>query len=299
MDKYSERSTVARTPFLKTFFGKNRDGKYRPTIRFYRFFVIILMHLLFILSYRIDLQILEGSISASRLFGLHLADAFITIEAIVASHQIPTNLIIGSLTILMFYTLFGGRAFCSWVCPYNLLGEIGERINALLIRRRIIKKREFNPKFRYFFLAVFIAATFISGYLIFEMFNVVGIFSRFLIYGYSVAFSFVIIVLMIEIFFSRRAWCRYICPLGTTYELICGHTNAIKISWDKESCDHCNVCIDACIVPHVLRVTKDKHKDDENGQFLVTGADCTLCGRCIDVCHHDSLKFENRLKKLL
>ena len=26
---------------------------------------------------------------------------------------------------------------------------------------------------------------------------------------------------------------------------------------------------------------------------------CTMCGRCIDVCHQDALNYENRLKKLL
>ncbi|MCK4974397.1 MAG: 4Fe-4S binding protein, partial [Sulfurimonas sp.] len=31
----------------------------------------------------------------------------------------------------------------------------------------------------------------------------------------------------------------------------------------------------------------------------VTGADCTLCGRCVDVCHVDALSFEFRLKNLV
>lgn len=299
MNKYNERSTVAKVPFLKTFLGKNQNGKFSPTIRFWRYFTIVLVHLLFILSFRADIQILEGDISASRAFGLHLADAFITIEVMAATHQIPINLLIGSITILIFYALFGGRAFCAWVCPYAFLGEIGERINAVLVRKKIIKKREFNPKFRYVFLGIFIVITFISEFLIFEIFNVVGIFSRFLIYGYSTAFVMVIAIFLVEIFYSRRAWCRYICPLGTTYEVLCGHTNAFKISWDKATCDHCNVCIDACIVPHVLKATKEKNKNGEDKKYTVTGADCTLCGRCIDVCHNDSLGIENRLKNLL
>ena len=78
--------------------------------------------------------------------------------------------------------MFGGRAFCSWVCPYSILGEIGEKINANFVHKKIIKQREFNKKFRYLFFIIFITLTFISGYMVFEIFNVVGILSRIIIY---------------------------------------------------------------------------------------------------------------------
>ena len=299
MDKYTSKSFVYKIPFLDTFFGKNKNKKIYPTIRFYRFFIIILIHVLFIFSFKMDIQIIEGDISSSRIFGLHLADAFITFEVFLASHKLPVNLAIGAFTILGFYFLFGGRAFCSWVCPYSILGEIGEKINANFVHKKIIKQREFNKKFRYLFFIIFITLTFISGYMVFEIFNVVGILSRIIIYGYFNAFFIVLGIFLIEIFFSRRSWCRYICPIGTTYELICGHTNIFKISWNKKTCDNCNVCIDVCIVPHVLKNTKQKAKNEIAEIFTILGADCTLCGRCIDVCHNDSLKFENRLKKFL
>jgi ferredoxin-type protein NapH len=54
----------------------------------------------------------------------------------------------------------------------------------------------------------------------------------------------------------------------------------------------------------VLEITKMK-KDEvsnlklENGKFSIASGDCTLCGRCVDVCHQDALAYENRLKKLL
>ena len=34
-------------------------------------------------------------------------------------------------------------------------------------------------------------------------------------------------------------------------------------------------------------------------KFSIISGDCTMCGRCIDVCHQDALNYENRLKKLL
>jgi ferredoxin-type protein NapH len=52
-----------------------------------------------------------------------------------------------------------------------------------------------------------------------------------------------------------------------------------------------------------LEITKAKYKkqiyEKEIKTAYITGADCTLCGRCIDVCHEDALKFDFRLKSLV
>ncbi|MGP1450463.1 MAG: NapH/MauN family ferredoxin-type protein [Wolinella sp.] len=298
MDKYTTRTTLSSVGFFDTFISTTRTGKKYPSLRAWRFIVVIGVHLLFLLSYYVDIQIVEGSISGSRLFGFHLADPFITLEVIGAYRELPINLLIGALTIGGFYLLFGGRAFCSWVCPYGIIGEIGEKIHQTLISKRIIKEHTFNRAWRYLFWIFFISLSYFGGFLVFELFNVVGILSRFIIYGWSVAISWVVAVLLIEIFFSKRAWCRYVCPLGTTYTII-GGVSAIKVAWSKDRCDHCGACITVCIVPHVLEMTKKKNEASAADWHSINSGDCTLCGRCIDVCHSDALGFQNRLKKLL
>lgn len=298
MDKYKTHQTIQNTPFLSSFISTNKKGQKRPSIRFYRYLSMVFIHLLFIISFWIDIQILEGNISASRLFGFHLSDPFLNMEVGLAREEIHINLLIGAISIGVFYALFAGRAFCSWVCPYNFFGEIAERLNGLLIKKKLIKQRIFNYNARYIFWVTFLLLSVFSGYLVFEVFNVVGILSRFLIYGYSLAIWWVLAVFLIEIFYSRRFWCRYICPIGTTYSLI-SKFRAIKISWNKEKCDHCGVCMDVCIHPKVLEITKDKNKNKDGIKFSVISGDCTLCGRCIDVCHSDALDFENRIKKIL
>ena len=299
MDKYNVRATIRNVSFLSTLITTTKDGKKRPSIRFWRIFTIVLVHLLFVLSYRVDVQILEGDISASRILGFHLADVFMSLQVFLATHEIHVNLLIGSLSILVFYIIFGGRGFCSWVCPYSLISEIAEKIHENLRAKKIVKPRVFDTKWRYIFTILFLALSFASSSLVFEIFNVVGIFSRFIIYGYFHAIWLVVAMLVVEIFFSRRAWCRYVCPVGATYSLL-AKPNAIKVSWDKEKCDHCLVCTDVCLVPHVLFMTKKGAKtDDSKKLFRIAGADCTLCGRCIDVCHQDALKFDNGFKKLI
>ena len=297
MNVYKIRANNANVNFLSTFIRTDKNGKKRPSMRFYRYCTMILVHLLFLLSFVIDLQILEGDITGSRLLGFHLADPFISSEIILARGEFPINLLIGALSILTFYVLFAGRAFCSFVCPYNFFSEYAEHLNALLVKKKIIKERKFDTRVRYVFFLAFLLLSFFSGYLIFEIFNVVGIISRFIIYGYSTAIWWVVFVFLLEIFFARKFWCVYICPIGTLYSLI-ARFRAIKISWDKQKCDDCGVCMEVCMVSKVLKITKD-NKDETKFKFNVISGDCTLCGRCKDVCHKDALSYENMLTKLL
>lgn len=297
MNKYEQRCTIKNVRLRDTFWGVDKNGKRVPTLRLYRWLSIIGIHVLFVLSYRIDIQILEGTLSGSRLFGFHLIDPFVTLQVFLAHHAVATNLIIGTAIIVVGYLLIGGRAYCSWVCPYGLMGEIGEKINRALVGRKIIKERIFDPRVKYLFWMLFSILALTSGYLVFESLNVVGILSRALIYGWSAAVSFVAVVFLIEVFYSQRGWCRYVCPVGTTYAFI-GWPSAEKIEWD-DSCDHCGVCIDVCLVPHVLEISKKNADTEGKSRIYVESGDCTLCGRCVDVCHHDALNFKNKLQKIV
>jgi len=301
MDKYNARTTIKNTTFLDTFFVKNKEGKNRLSYRAKRWVLIIAIHLTFFLSFAIDVQVLEGTLNGSRFLGFHLIDVFSTMEVYLATYHLSINMIIGAVTILIVYLLVGGRTYCAWVCPYGLLSEIAEKFHNTLVNKKIIKSREFNHNVRYVFWAIFLILSFTSGYLVFETMNVVGILSRFIAYGWSIALVWVLAILAVETFYSRRAWCRYICPIGTTYGMM-GPISATRIQWN-DNCDHCMVCHDVCFENQVLDLTKAKHakENEEKGitHKYVSGADCTLCGRCVDVCHEDALSFNFRLKDLV
>ncbi|WP_345992221.1 NapH/MauN family ferredoxin-type protein [Sulfurimonas sp. HSL-1716] len=301
MDKYNSRETIRRTTFWSTFFSTTKDGKKVFSYRMKRWIVVIAIHLLFFLSFAIDIQTLEGTLNGSRFLGFHLIDIFTTLEMFFAEHNLHINIIIGVSTITVFYLLVGGRTYCAWVCPYGLLSEIGEKIHDNLVAKKIIKNRTFDHRIRHFFWAIFLILSFTSGYLVFETFNVVGILSRAIVYGWSLALIWVVIVFAFEVFFSRRAWCTYICPIGTTYGYI-GKASALRVEWN-DNCDHCMVCHDVCFENQVLEITKAKYdkQREEKGitREYITGADCTLCGRCIDICHVDALEFGFRLKNLV
>ena len=303
MDRYhSSIRDIVNAPLLSTLYYKNKNGKTRLTIRAWRWLSVIMINLLFFLSFRIDIQMLEGTLNGSRLFGFHLIDPFTALEIFAAEHHFHINVIIGSLTLIAFYFLVGGKAYCSWVCPYGMLSEIGERIHQILIRKKIIKEHKFNHNVRFVFWVIFLVAAALDGYLVFEVINPIGYFSRFITYGWSLGAVWVLVVLSIEIFYSRRAWCTYICPVGTTYNML-GWIGMTKVKWDMNKCDHCGACLNACFEDHVLEFIKpkyDKKRSEKKIETqLVVNGDCTLCGRCMDVCHTDAYSYEFRLKDLV
>ncbi len=303
MDRYNASvKELINAPFLSTFVYKNKKGKTRFTIRAWRWLSIIVINVAFFLSFYIDIQFLEGTMNGSRLLGFHMIDPFTSLEIFVAEHRLPINVLIGSATLILFYFFAGGKAYCSWVCPYGLLSEIGERIHQKLVRKKIIKSRKHNPNIRFLFWAIFLIAAAVDGFLVFEVINPIGIMSRAITYGWSLALIWVVIILLIEIFYSRRAWCKYVCPVGTTYNLV-GWVSLTKVQWDMDKCDHCGACLDACFEDHVLEFIKPKHDKERakkgiSKQVVVNG-DCTLCGRCFDVCHTDAYNYDFRLKDLV
>ncbi len=234
--------------------------------------------------------------------GFHLIDPFTALEIFAADHSMDVNIIIGSLTLVTFYFLVGGKAYCSWVCPYGFLSEIGEYIHLRLVAKKIIKERKFDPRIRFYFWVLFLVAAGIDGFLVFEVFNPIGALSRFITYGWSLALVWVLVALLFEIFFSRRGWCKYVCPVGTTYNML-GWISLTRLKWDMDKCDHCSACLAVCPEDHVLEFIKPKHDKERmeknKKQEYIKNGDCILCGRCVDVCHTNAYKLDFRLKDLV
>jgi ferredoxin-type protein NapH len=133
MDRYnSPIREIIRAPFWSTFFYRTKSGGTRPTWRFWRWLSVIVINVAFFISYHLDVQLLEGTMNGSRLLGFHLIDLFTALETWAATHVIHTNMIIGSVTVAVFYLLVGGKSFCAWACPYGIISEIGEHIHQKL-----------------------------------------------------------------------------------------------------------------------------------------------------------------------
>ena len=264
--------------------------------RKWRWPTIIVINLLFVISYHFDVQLVEGALTASRVLGFHFADLNSALQVTLAFKEVLINLLIGVTTVAILWWLVGGRSFCAWTCPYHLVSEWVEILHLKLVERGWAMDIPLDRRLRSILYVAFAVLTFASGYMVYEWISPTGILSRAIIYGTWISTSFVGVLLLIELFFVRRMWCRYMCPIGLTYSLI-GATSPTVVHYDLEKCLHEGECRKVCLVPHVLEITK---KGRATKAQIDIGADCTRCAMCIEACPTGALSFRIKgLDKLL
>ena len=262
--------------------------RHRHKWRNRRWATLIVVNLLFVVSYYFDVQLVEGALTASRVIGFHMADLNSALQVMLAYKHVVLNLMIGTITVFLLWLLLGGRTFCSWVCPYHLISEWTEKLHLKLVEKKLIKSVSFHRGVRTVFYVIFALLAVVTGYTVFETLSPTGILSRAMIYGPGLALLWVVFLLLFEILVSRRAWCRYVCPIGLTYGLV-GTISPLRVRYNVKDCHHEGDCRKVCLVPHVLDTTIRMRACDVE---VPIGADCTRCGLCVDICPTDSLKFE-------
>ena len=105
---------------------------------------------LFLLGPLAGVWIVKGNLSASVTLGvLPLTDPFVLAQSLAAGHAPALSALIGAAIVIVFYALAGGRAFCAWVCPVNLITD-----GAGWLRRRLDLSggRAPNPRLRHWLL---------------------------------------------------------------------------------------------------------------------------------------------------
>lgn len=233
-------------------------------------------------------KILEGNLSFSKLFSvIPLADPYAVLQMIFAGAIISTDLIIGVLIVLLFYGIIGGRAYCSWVCPVNMITDF-----AAWVRRKTHQKDNLISvikfrKFRYAFLVMMLIASIFVGAAAYEFINPIGIFTRAVAFGVGFGWVWLIIIFLFDAFVLKNGWCGHICPVGAMYSIV-GSKSLIRVKHEKENCTNCGECLNICPENQVLAPVIGKKSD------FIAGIECTNCGRCIEVCNDNALKFSLR-----
>ncbi|MDH5751446.1 MAG: quinol dehydrogenase ferredoxin subunit NapH [Deltaproteobacteria bacterium] len=247
---------------------------------------------LFILGYRFDLgiggrELIQGNLSASRILdALPLADP-LAVSQLLLTGRIPhADVLWGALVVILFYWVLGGRAFCSWVCPVNIIGD-----SASWLRARLDIPPGFTlpRQLRYGLLALALFLSALTGVAAFEWVSPVGIIQRGLIYGMGLGWLAVAGLFLFDLLVLRHGWCGHMCPLGAFYSLV-GRFSLLRIRFQKDTCTSCGKCHRVCPEPQVLALKPLAQK----GRVL--SGNCTNCARCIEVCPEGSLSFAPRWK---
>jgi len=285
LEKSREKLTRAKLDEIE---AAHRATAKRHRWRRRRWITLIVVNMLFVVSYYFDVQLVEGAMTASRVVGFHFADLNSALQVMLAFKHIVLNLLIGTITVLVLWWLLGGRTFCSWACPYHLIAEWAEAIHLKLAAKRWVGDVKFHRGVRTVFYVIFALLAVATGYTVFETISPTGIVSRALIYGPGLAMLWVLALLLFEVFVSRRAWCRYVCPIGMTYGFV-GLFSPLRVQYDVKTCHHEGECRKVCLVPHVLDITIKGRAADTR---VDVAADCTRCGLCVDICPTGSLNFK-------
>lgn len=233
--------------------------------------------------------IVKGNLSSSlTLSVLPLTDPFVLAQVLATRHLPEASALAGAAIVMAFYLAVGGRVFCSWVCPVNVVTDA-----AAWLRRRlgITTGRAPRASLRYWLAGFILIACALSGQAVWESVNPVSLTQRALIFGGTVAWGAAAAVFLFDLLIAPRGWCGHVCPAGAAYSLL-GKASLLRVSARHASrCNDCADCFAVCPEPQVI-VAPLKGKGGAGP--VINDSACTNCARCIDVCSTKVFAFTHR-----
>jgi len=226
---------------------------------------------------------LIGTFYSINIGDLVIADPAMVLQTILLHKQFYLPLIMaGAIPIII--TLLFGRVFCSWMCPQNTLSELVDWIRRKVARKSGSKKGgRKNPKTQYYWFAfgVIVTTVMISGIPLVGYLSAPGIISSSIAdiifigtFGWEILL--IGLILLTEFVFFRRAWCKYLCPVGATLALF-RYKHSMKVHYEASRCT-CGIekslCQEAC---------QFQLNPKRKGIYPY----CHNCGACIDACRQE------------
>lgn len=242
--------------------------------------------LLFLVGPWFGLWIVKGNLNYNLTLGvLPLSDPYLLLQALV-NGQTPERLgLIGVALVILGYLLVGGRAYCSWTCPVNLVTDLA---NWLRTRLGLKGGAHLSRQTRYWILGMTLVVAALTGTIAWEMVNPVSMLHRGLIFGIGFAWAVILAVFLFDLFVMRHGWCGHLCPVGAFYSLI-GKFSLLRVKLPARAA--CNDCMDCFAVCPEQQVIRPALKGINGAAPVILEENCTNCGRCIDVCSKDVFRF--------
>ncbi len=235
--------------------------------------------------------ILKGNIASSSLLDtVPMTDPLLFMQMLASGFfGIASTAVIGAVLVAVFYLLVGGRVYCAWVCPMNVVTDA-----AHWLRRRLgIKSHaQIGRSIRYWMLGMVIVLAIATGTIAYELVNPVSLLYRGLIFGMGVGWAVIVGVFLFDLFVLQHGWCGHVCPMGAVYGAI-GQGSLVRVRADqRERCDNCRECFAVCPEPQVIAPAL---RGKDGSTTVITSGDCTNCGRCIEICPEYVFNFGLRV----
>jgi ferredoxin-type protein NapH len=248
---------------------------------------------LFLLGPLAGIWIIQGNLSSSLLLEtVPMTEPLLMLQMLAAGFIPATTALIGFLVVMGFYVLVGGRVYCAWVCPLNMLTD---GANWLRERLGVRGGARFSRQLRLWLLALVLVLATATGGMAYEMFNPVSIVQRGLIFGVGMSWSLLLALFVFDFLLARHGWCGHLCPMGALYGLI-GRLSLVRVRADRrQDCNDCMDCFAVCPEPQVIKWPLKGA--DRGASPVILAGDCTNCGRCIDVCGKDVFGFGLRFNR--
>jgi ferredoxin-type protein NapH len=231
-------------------------------------------------------NVLWGNLSSARVLNsIPLSDPFALLQIHSSGVLVASEAVIGAAIIFLFYAVLGGRIFCSWVCPVNIVTDAANKIRVVLKLDENSASWRMRRGFRYWVLGLSLILSAVLGVAAFEWISPIGVLHRGIIYGIGFGWAYILVVFIFDLFAVKNGFCGHTCPLGGFYALV-GRFGFLRIGYDKNKCTLCWKCLDICPEKQVLHTV-----GVQSG--AVRSGECTNCGRCVEVCDEDALRFSN------
>jgi ferredoxin-type protein NapH len=234
---------------------------------------------------------IKGNLNGSLTLGyMPLTDPFVLIQSWLAGQNFGSQAFFGAVIIVAFYYLVAGRVYCAWICPLNIVTDVAHWLRQKLSLRG---NTRIHRNTRYWILGMSLLLSSVTGVVAWELVNPVSVLHRGLLFGMGAGWIIILAVFLFDLAVSRRGWCGHLCPVGAFYSLLATHSPVRIRALGRDDCNHCMDCFEVCPEPRVIRPALFGAEDGIGP--LINEANCTNCGRCIDVCSKQVFSFGLRL----
>ncbi len=199
-----------------------------------------------------------------------------------------------ALGMVLLLGIVFGKLFCGWVCPFGFLQDMLHKIPT---RKLTLPKWTSHIKYLVLVLMVFLIPFFLGEETMYSFCRICpasalqvtlpNLFSSgsLILPLATIVKLTVLIVVLLAVIFSRRAFCKVLCPIGA----ILAPLNLLsfwKVKLPTDNCISCDKCDEVC--PSTISPSSRIAKGVVSNRSL----DCIVCHDCRTVCPQKAVEAE-------